>query len=57
MKNGYGNVMLYGFIIGGIQNLFEKRRCKVVVVDMDLSSEFFMNLVFGRLIVVTMQSP
>ena len=54
VKNGYGSVTLYGCMIGGIQNLFQKGRWKVVVVDMDLSSEFFMNLVFGRLIVVTM---
>jgi len=53
-ENGYGNVML---TIGGIQNIFQKGRWKVVVVEMDLSSECFMNLVFGRLIVVTMQSP
>ena len=54
MKNGYGNVMLYGFTIGGIQNLLQKWSCKVMVVDMDLSLEFFMNLVFGRPTVVTM---
>ena len=54
VKNGYGNGMLYGLTIGGIQNLLQKGRCKVVVVDMDFSLEIFMNLVFGRLIVVTM---
>lgn len=54
MKNGYGNVMLYGFSIGGIQNLFQKESFKVMVVDMDLSLEFFMNLVFGRPIFITM---
>ena len=54
IKNGHGNVMLYGLTIGGIQNLLQKGRCMVMVVDMDFSLEFFMNLVFGRLIVVTM---
>jgi len=45
VKNGHGNGMLYGLTIGGIQNLLQIGRCKVVVVDMDLSLEFFMNLV------------
>ena len=54
MKNGYGNGMLYGLTIGGIQNLLQKGRCKVVVVELDLSLDFFMNLVFGRPIIVTM---
>ena len=54
MKNGYGNGMLYGLTIGGIQNLLQKERCKVVVVELDLFLEFFMNLVFGRSIFVTM---
>ena len=52
VKNGYGSVMPYGCTIGGIQTF--SGRWKVVVVEMDLSSEIFMNLVFGRLIVVTM---
>ena len=43
MKNGYGKVMLYEFTIGGIQNVLQKGRCKVVVVELDLSLEFFMN--------------
>jgi hypothetical protein len=54
VKNGFGNVRLYGFTIGGIQNLLQKGRCKVMVVELDLSLESFMNLVFGRPIVVTM---
>lgn len=54
MKNGYGNGMLYGLTIGGIQNLLQKGRCKVMVVELDLSLDYFMNLVFGRPIVITM---
>jgi len=54
VKNGYGKVMLYGLTIGGIQNLLQKGSCKGVVVELDLSLDFFMNLVFGRPIVVTM---
>lgn len=54
MKNEFGNGMLYGLTIGGIQNLLQKGRCKVVVVELDLTLEFFMNLFFGRPIVVTM---
>lgn len=42
-ENGYVNVMLYGFTIGGIQNLLQKGRCKVVVMELDLSLEIFMN--------------
>ena len=37
LKNGHGNGMLYGLTIGGIQNLLQKGRCKVMVVKMDLS--------------------
>ena len=54
VKNEYGKVMLYGLTIGGIQNHLQKGSCKGVVVELDLSLEFFMTLVFGRLIVVTM---
>jgi len=54
VKNGYEKVMLYGLTIGGIQNLLQKWSCKGVVVELDLYLEFFMNLVFGRPIVVTM---
>ena len=42
MKNGYGKVMLYGFTIGGIENLLQKGSCKGVVVELDLSLESVM---------------
>jgi len=53
VKNGFGNLMLYGFTIGGIQNLLQNGRCKVMVVELDLPLEYFMNLVFGRPIIIT----
>ena len=52
VKNGHGNGMLYGLTVGG--KSFAKRECKVMVVDMDLSLEFFMKLVVWRPIVRTM---
>ena len=52
VKNGHGNGILYGLTIGG--KSFANGSCKVMVVDMDLFLEIFMNLFVWRPIVHTM---
>ena len=43
VKNGYGNVMLYGFTIGGIQNLLPKREVQGSGCGVGFVFRIFMN--------------